>query len=105
MENTMRGDVAVKCKLEQNRPNPFKSMTTFAYEISEPCRVLIEIYNVLGQIVATLVNEEQAPGYHSVKWRAANGIGSGMYFYRLIAASAMNPGSAFVQVRKMLLKK
>ena len=91
--------------LDQNYPNPFNPRTRFSYGLPDRSRVVIQICNVLGQIVATLVDAVQEPGYHSVEWMAGDGVSSGMYFYRLTAASTVEPGRAFVQVRKMVLTK
>ncbi len=104
-EKIMANEIPDAYLLEQNYPNPFNPATTFTYGIPERSRVTLDIYNVLGQIVARLVNVEQEPGYSSVDWIASNGIGSGLYFYRLTAASVVEPGRMFVQVRKMVLIK
>ena len=99
------GSLPAKFKLYFNYPNPFNPTTTINYEISERSRVLLEVYNTLGQIVTTLVNGELEAGFNSVNWIAKNGIGSGVYFYRLTASSLEQPGKTFVQVRKTMLVK
>jgi D-alanyl-D-alanine carboxypeptidase len=104
-EITMTNDVPAEYLLEQNYPNPFNPGTTISYSVPERSRIVIEIYNVLGQIVATVVNGEQEPGYRSVDWVTTGGLGSGLYFYRLTASSMVEPGWMFVQVRKMVLLK
>lgn len=81
--------------LEQNYPNPFNPSTTIRYAIPKESRVLLEIYNLLGQRVATLVDEEQPAAFYQVHWNA-NGISSGVYSYRLQAGS-------FVETKKLLL--
>jgi hypothetical protein len=77
--------------LEQNYPNPFNPSTTIEFHIpearsqkSEVRIVTLKVYSMLGQEVATLVNEELKPGSYNVPWDAA-GIPSGVYFYRLSA--------------------
>jgi hypothetical protein len=81
--------------LEQNYPNPFNPTTEIAYQIEERSFVRLRIFNVLGELAATLVNEEQDPGRHSVKWDASQ-FPSGMYVYELRAA-------AFSGTRKLIL--
>ncbi len=68
--------------LEQNYPNPFNPTTTVNYSISKSGLVSLKIYNTMGQEVASLVNEVQNAGSHSITWNAQN-LSSGMYFYRL----------------------
>ena len=68
--------------LKQNFPNPFNPVTTISYQLPKSTFVNLSIYNVVGQLVETLVNEHKNSGYHSVTWNAS-GIGSGLYFYRI----------------------
>lgn len=88
--------------LSQNWPNPFNPITQIEYALPERCHVKLIIYNVRGQKVMTLVDEEQSPGYKAVRWNARNQTGnevaSGIYFYRLEAGS-------YIKVEKMLLLK
>ncbi|MBO6792514.1 MAG: T9SS type A sorting domain-containing protein [Balneolaceae bacterium] len=70
--------------LEQNYPNPFNPSTTISYSVQEAGAVNISVYNLMGQKVATLVNETKAAGQYNVRWNAA-GAASGMYYYRLEA--------------------
>ena len=89
--------------LGNNYPNPFNPETTLKYQLPEAADVKLEIYNVVGQVVRTLVAEHQNAGRYVVQWDASNDNGqalsSGMYFYRLQA------GGEFQQVKKMLLLK
>ena len=88
--------------LEQNYPNPFNPTTTILYEIPKPERVTLEIYDVLGQRVATLVDGVQTPGQYTAIWNGRNSAGmqvaTGVYFYRLQTGS-------FTSVKKMLMLK
>jgi hypothetical protein len=89
--------------LGNNYPNPFNPETTLKYQLPEAADVKLEIYNVVGQVVRTLVADHQNAGRYVVQWDASNDNGqplsSGMYFYRLQA------GGEFQQVKKMLLLK
>jgi hypothetical protein len=86
--------------LAQNRPNPFKPVTEIKYDLPVGCHVKLEIYNILGQRVATLVDGRQSAGYKAVRWDSRNIAGArtspGIYFCRLQAGS-------FVATRKMVL--
>jgi hypothetical protein len=91
------GELPKEFALSQNFPNPFNPSTTIKYDLPLDTRVSLKVFNILGQEVATLVNEEQKAGYRSAEWNAGN-VASGVYFYRLEAGH-------FTQVRKMLLTK
>jgi len=80
--NTEPGDSPVVFGLDQNYPNPFNPSTTINYAINEAGAVNISVYNLMGQKVATLVDESKAAGKYNVRWNAA-GAASGMYYYRL----------------------
>ena len=76
--------------LQQNYPNPFNPSTTIKYSVAKPCNVQIEIYNQLGQLVRTLLNEDKLIGTeYKVTWDGAgdhgNKLASGIYYYRLTA--------------------
>ncbi len=83
--------------LEQNYPNPFNPSTTIRYQLPVASEVKLEVYDVLGKKVATLVSERQAAGYYQYVWNA-DGLTSGVYFYRLQAGT-------FTQTKKMILVK
>jgi len=73
-------------QLYPNYPNPFNAGTTISYQLPEPSLVNISIYNVGGQLVKVLINENLQPGYHSMKWEAHN-LCSGIYFYKISAGN------------------
>ena len=89
--------------LRNNYPNPFNPETTLKYDLPEAGDVRLEVYNMVGQVVRTLVNERQAAGRYAVRWDATDDRGremsSGIYFYRV------QVGGEFTGVKKMLLLK
>jgi M6 family metalloprotease-like protein len=93
-----------KFSLEQNYPNPFNPSTMILYSIApgDPVLTNLAIFNVLGQKVATLVDEVQSPGTYSVTWEGRDDSGakvaSGVYFYRLVHGEQ-------AEARKMILLK
>jgi len=84
-------------ELSQNYPNPFNPITEIKYGLPRDCRVRLEVYNILGQKVASLVDGKQKAGYKTVRWDAG-ALSSGIYFYRLQAGD-------FVETKKMILLK
>jgi hypothetical protein len=71
--------------LGQNYPNPFNPSTTIEFAIPRPLHVVLKVYNVLGEEVATLLNDNLGSGSHKIRWHAT-GLPNGVYFYRLQAA-------------------
>jgi hypothetical protein len=88
--------------LYQNYPNPFNPATTIAYDISRDCHVTLEVFDVLGRRVRTLVSGPQSPGHKTVEWDGRDGAGqpvaSGVYVYRIVAGD-------YTRQRKMLFLK
>lgn len=78
-----------KYKLSQNYPNPFNPLTTIKYEIPERSFVSIKIYDVLGNAIATLVDEEKPAGSYEVLFNGRE-LSSGIYFYTLTSGNFMN---------------
>lgn len=89
--------------LEQNFPNPFNPITTIRYKLAAPSHVQIIVYNLLGQQVAKLVDDDLPAGSFQVLWNGKNQLGqsvsSGVYLYRLRA------GGRVVQTKKMTMIK
>jgi len=83
--------------LSQNYPNPFNPSTTIRYGIPEDGRVLLEVFDITGQKLFTLVDEEQISGFHEVSFENSV-LPSGVYFYRIVAGE-------FVDFKKMILSK
>jgi hypothetical protein len=90
-------NIATRFQLEQNYPNPFNPSTTIRYAIPEASFASIKVYDVLGNEVVTLVNEEKSVGSYEVNFNS-NGLSSGIYFYTINAGS-------FVETKKMILMK
>jgi hypothetical protein len=85
--NTLRADIPSAFALEQNYPNPFNPSTTFRFLLPKAADVSLKIFNGLGQVVASLVDEPKKAGSYQVQWNAS--IPSGIYFYRLQAGEYM----------------
>jgi hypothetical protein len=85
--------------LSQNYPNPFNPATSITYQLPFRSNVRLEVFDILGRRVVTLINDIQQAGSYTLPFNAAQAsLASGMYFYRLQAGS-------FVQTKKMLLVK
>jgi uncharacterized repeat protein (TIGR02543 family) len=78
-------DLPSSISLGQNYPNPFNPVTTINYELNDPGKVRLMVYDLTGRLVAELVNERKSAGRYSVSWDATN-VASGVYFYRLEAS-------------------
>jgi hypothetical protein len=86
-----------KYYLEQNFPNPFNPITKIRYRLPESGIVSLKVYDILGNEIASLVNEEKSAGNYEVQFNATN-VASGIYFYKLQAGS-------FIETKKMILLK
>ena len=91
-----------KLSLSQNYPNPFNPITKIHYNLTDAVKVKIDIYDIRGRKVKSLLNQFQEPGFKSIQWNASNDLGekvsSGMYFYRIETQD-------FKQTKKMILLK
>ncbi len=81
-------------------PNPFNPQTTIRYGVPEASRVRIDVFNVLGQHIATLIDENQAPGIHHLAWTPRQ-LASGVYFLRIDAQGLTM--TRFLETRKVVL--
>ena len=93
--------------LSQNYPNPFNPATTIKFQLPEKngtatVRTVLRVYDILGRLVRTIVDEDMSPGFYTKQWDGLNdngvGISSGVYFYSIMAGD-------FRQTKKMLLIK
>ncbi|UCH62148.1 MAG: carboxypeptidase regulatory-like domain-containing protein [Fidelibacterota bacterium] len=89
--------------LGANYPNPFNPSTTITYQLPEAGHVNLQVYDLTGKVVNTLVGEYQPAGYHQVLWNGKDHKGApmatGVYFYRIVA------GKGYAETRKMVLMK
>ncbi|MBN1154715.1 T9SS type A sorting domain-containing protein [candidate division KSB1 bacterium] len=92
-----RSEIPENFKLYQNYPNPFNPQTRITYNLHEACHVKLNIYNLTGQVVETLVNSYQTAGEHNVIWQP-QGLSGGVYVYKL-------QGGAYSDMRKLIYQK
>lgn len=86
--------------LFQNHPNPFNPSTNIPYQIPEAANMMIQIYNVKGNVVCTLLNERKTKGQYIVQWdgldESGKKVASGVYLCRMTAGN-------FIDVKKLIL--
>lgn len=97
VEESENNNVPTEYMLYQNHPNPFNPTTTISYQIPNPGHVILKVYNLLGEHITTLVDEEKAIGKYNVYFNSSN-LSSGVYFYLLQSRD-------FIQFKKMILIK
>ena len=90
-------DIPVQFHLYSNFPNPFNSTSVIKYSIPQSSNVIIKVFDILGNEIETLVNEEKSIGIYKITWTADN-LPSGIYLYQLRASS-------YLQTRKMVIMK
>ncbi len=95
--SSQRSKIPKQYDLQQNYPNPFNPTTIITYDLPVESRVQLKIYNLLGQAIATLVDEVKKPGEYSIRWDARN-LSSGIYYYELITP-------VYTSTRKLLVLK
>jgi hypothetical protein len=91
-------NLPLQFNLSQNYPNPFNPTTSIKYTVPSSEYVTLKIYDILGNEIATLVNEQKTAGRYEVEFNAIN-LPSGVYFYRIQSSTG------FVSTKKMLLIK
>jgi len=95
-------------ELLQNYPNPFNPRTTIKYQLPLQSKVILKIYNILGQEVITLVDEQVEPGYYELTWNGRNNfdnqVASGVYIYRIIAETPDGKNRYVMSKRMNLLR-
>lgn len=96
-EVAIGSEIPAEFALKQNYPNPFNPSTTIEYQVARTAFVTLKVYNLLGQEVATLVNDTRQPGTYAVRW-SAEGVPSGVYFAKMHAGG-------FTQTQRMVVVK
>ena len=89
--------------IAHNYPNPFNPTTTIQYELPTNSRVRINIYNILGQLVAELTNEIKSAGYYKQVWNGSS-LASGVYLLRIEAESLENSDRIVKSIKMLLIK-
>ena len=94
--------IPVAYALHQNYPNPFNPVTNLRYDLPEDAMVNITIFDMMGKVVRTMLNEEQSAGFKVLQWNGSNNNGqpvsSGLYIYTITTDN-------FSKTRKMILMK
>jgi hypothetical protein len=101
-----------KYLLNQNHPNPFNLLTKIRYSLPQSSNVVIKVFDILGNEIETLVNEDKPVGTYEITWYAEN-LPSGIYFYRIQAvptrrqagSPSTGSGQSFVETKKIILLK
>ncbi len=88
--------------LQQNYPNPFNPSTRISFSLATDSKVSLKVFDVLGQEVMTLINNDLSAGTHQIDFNASR-LNSGVYFYKIEASG--NNGTNFTDVKKMILTK
>jgi ASPIC and UnbV/FG-GAP-like repeat/Secretion system C-terminal sorting domain len=96
-------EVPKEFNLLQNYPNPFNPSTTISFDVPKNAHVSVVIYDVLGRVVTTLVDEMKSANRYRVVWDASH-VSTGVYFYRMTAKSVDGTGD-FAAVKKLVLMK
>jgi len=97
IRNKDNAQIPLKYFLYQNYPNPFNPVTTIHYQLPKSEHIILNIYDLAGHLIETLVNEIKTPGYYSITWNTY-GVSSGIYMYRLESGN-------FIQTKKMMVLK
>ncbi len=91
------GSMPENHSLAQNYPNPFNAQTEISFDVPRACKVSLEVYNLSGQRIETLIDAEMQAGHHVVSWEASD-CSSGIYFYKLSAGD-------FSEIKRMTFLK
>jgi len=103
LTNASSDVIEVNSKLIGNYPNPFNPETTIKYNLSKPSYVEINIYNIKGQLINSMVNSDQYAGIHTIIWNGKNNsndeVSSGLYLFKLVTDNKT------IDINKCLLLK
>lgn len=100
---TDRNNIPKDFTVFQNYPNPFNPSTIIEFGLPKECRVVVEVYNSIGQLVQVLMNDVLSPGFHKIHWNAIN-LTSGVYLCRINAVPTEG-NNAYSQIKRMVLLK
>jgi hypothetical protein len=99
-----QGQIPLVYTLSQNYPNPFNPSTVIAFGVPEASHVSVNIFDLVGRQISTLINEDLIAGNYRRTF-IADHLSSGVYFYRIVAASKNGKGRLFVETKKLMLIK
>jgi len=98
IDDDKAGTLPSEIHLYQNFPNPFNPTTNIKFDLASSGHVTLQVFNTLGQEIATLINGQMLAGSHSIEWNVLEVASGGVYFYKLST-------NDFTQIRKMVLLK
>ncbi len=104
VEEEQINEMPIQFLLSQNYPNPFNPSTKIKYSVPQSSQVVIKVFDVLGNEIETLVNEEKPTGTYEINWNAAT-LPSGVYFYQLKVYPAIGGAGDYINIKKMILLK
>ena len=103
------GQLPQQFAIKPNYPNPFNPETTIEYQLPQPSKVVLEIYNTIGQKVRTIINREAEAGFYKVRWYGRDNnhqpVASGIYIYQFRATPFGANSAEFIKAQKMVLIK
>ena len=109
VDEKFENNIPVGFALLQNYPNPFNPTTVISYQLPVSGNVILKVYDILGNEIATLVDEYKTAGQYEVEFNPASGnqnLASGIYFYQLKAVNPeSNSGQTYIETKKMILLK
>jgi len=104
VEENKNDEIPTDFYLSNNYPNPFNPNTKIKYSVPQTSNVIMKVFDILGNEIESLVNEEKQTGTYEINWYATN-LPSGIYFYRLQAVPTGRQAGSFVETKKMVLMK
>jgi len=102
--HSINNTIPEKFSLSQNYPNPFNPVTIIKYQVSGRMFVTLKVYDLIGRLVTTLVNEEKDAGYYQANFDGSN-LASGLYLYKFEARSGISGSIVYSGTKKMVLLK
>lgn len=107
IDDNLKNNIPLQFQLSPNYPNPFNPTTSINYQLPKTGLVNISVYNIIGQKIKTLLNEQKPAGAYQVIWdgtdQAGKQVSSGVYLYRLWVSTPSGKSVEFMQTKKMVL--